>query len=217
MPKLSQKAKKELQTEVISILSKEYPEVKIQLNHSSPFELLIATMLSAQCTDARVNIVTEKLFKKYLVADDYLKVPAEELEQDIFSTGYYKAKARNIRECAKVLIERFNREIPNNLEDLVALPGVGRKTANVVLGHAFGIPGVVVDTHVVKISNRIGIVNTKDAVKIEQELMKLIPKEQWTIFTHYYIEHGRKVCVARSPKCKVCLIRHLCNYGKENA
>ncbi len=206
----SLKAKKERMAEVLDILSKIYPDVKIQLNHSNTFELLIATMLSAQCTDARVNIVTQTLFQKYKTPQDYLLVPAEELEQDIFSTGFYKAKAKSIRGACKSIIDNYNNEVPNNINDLVKLPGVGRKTANVVLGHAFDTPGVVVDTHVKRISNKLVMVDTDDAVKIEYELQKLIPKEKWVIFTHYFISLGRETCIARRPKCAKCPINHLC-------
>lgn len=204
------KAKKERMSEVLEILSKLYPNVKIQLDHSNTFELLIATMLSAQCTDARVNIVTKTLFTKYKTPQDYLLVPQEELEQDIFSTGFYRAKAKSIRGACKSIIENYNNEVPNNLNDLVMLPGVGRKTANVVLGHAFDTPGVVVDTHVKRISNKLGMVDTDDAIKIEFELQKLIPINQWVIFTHYFITLGREICIARRPKCAKCQINHLC-------
>jgi endonuclease III len=204
------KAKKERMSEVLEILSKLYPDVKIQLDHSNTFELLIATMLSAQCTDARVNIVTKTLFTKYKTPQDYLLVPQEELEQDIFSTGFYRAKAKSIRGACKSIIENYNNEVPNNLNDLVKLPGVGRKTANVVLGHAFDTPGVVVDTHVKRISNKLGMVDTDDAVKIEFELQKLIPINQWVIFTHYFITLGREICIARRPKCVKCQINYLC-------
>lgn len=208
------KDKKILFKKIIDILSKEYPDVKIQLNHSNPFELLIATILSAQCTDARVNIVTERLFKKYLMPSDYLKVPIEELEQDIFSTGYYKSKAKNIRALCDILINQYNGNVPNTLDELIKLPGVGRKTANVVLGHCFNTPAIVVDTHVIRISNLLGIVNTKNAEKIEYELMKIIEQDLWVSFTHYFINHGRKVCIARRPKCNECKISHLCISSK---
>lgn len=204
------KANKERIAEIISILSKKYPDVKIQLDHTSSFELLIATILSAQCTDARVNIVTKDLFKKYLKPEDYLKVPIEELEKDIFSTGFYKAKAKNIRGACRMIIEQFNGNVPDNMEDLTKLPGVGRKTANVILGHCFNIPGIVVDTHVIRISNLLGFVDTTDAYKIEMELMKIIDKELWVIFTHYFINHGRNTCIARRPKCNECEVAHLC-------
>lgn len=206
----SLKARKERMLGVLEILSKKYPDVKIQLDHSNNLELLIATMLSAQCTDARVNIVTKSLFKKYKTLNDYLLVPQEELEKDIFSTGFYKAKAKNIRGACKAIIDKHNGKVPDNILDLTALPGVGRKTANVVLGHAFDTPGIVVDTHVKRISNKLHLVDTNDAVKIEYELEKIIPKEQWVIFTHYFISHGRETCIARRPKCNDCPINHLC-------
>ncbi len=197
-------------SEILEILSKEYPDVKIQLDFTNPAELLIATILSAQCTDDRVNKVTKTLFAKYKVLDDYLKVPDEVLEKDIFSTGYYKAKTQKIKATAKMLVEEFGGEVPNNIEDLTKLPGVGRKTANVVLGHIFGVPAIVVDTHVVRISNKLKWVDTENPEKIELALMELIPKEQWVIFTHYIINHGRKVCIARKPQCANCKIKHLC-------
>ncbi len=203
-------AKKARIADVISILSQKYPDVKIQLEHENPFELLVATILSAQCTDARVNIVTKDLFAKYKIPSDYLIVDVEELEQDIFSTGFYKAKTRNIRGACKMIIEDFGGEVPQTMENLLKLPGVGRKTANVILGHCFDTPGIVVDTHVIRISNLLGFVNTSDAVKIEYELMKLIPKQLWVIFTHYFINHGRNTCIARRPKCSICEIAHLC-------
>ena len=195
---------------ILDILSQQYPDVKIQLNFENPFQLLVATILSAQCTDDRVNQVTSKLFKKYLSIVDYINVPDEELEKDIFSTGYYKAKTQKIKATARVILEQFNGEVPGTMEELIKLPGVGRKTANVVLGHIFNIPAIVVDTHVIRLSNRFGWVNTQNAEKIEQELMKLIPKEKWVIFTHYIINHGRKVCTARNPKCSECVIAQLC-------
>lgn len=205
------KSEKERMDVVISRLSSIYPDVKIQLDFTNPFELLIATILSAQCTDARVNIVTKSLFKKYHNPSDYLQVPIEELEQDIFSTGFYKAKAKNIRGACEVLISKFNSEIPQEMDSLLLLPGVGRKTANVVLGHCFGIPGIVVDTHVTRISNKLGFVDTVDAVKIEYKLMKIIPKEKWVTFTHYFINHGRNTCIARRPKCSYCILFDICS------
>ena len=205
--------KKERFAEIINILSQKYPDVKIQLEHKNPFELLIATILSAQCTDARVNIVTQSLFKKYHTPEDYVKVDSDELERDIFSTGFYKAKAKNIKACCAKLIDNFNSEIPDNIDDLTSLSGVGRKTANVILGHCFNTPAIVVDTHVIRLSNRMGFVETDNAEKIEHELMKIIEKEKWVIFTHYFINHGRNTCV-RNPKCKDCLVSHLCNYAK---
>ena len=203
--------KKERVAKIIEILSQKYPDVKIQLEHKNPFQLLIATILSAQCTDARVNIVTQTLFKKYFTPEDYVKVDADELERDIFSTGFYKAKARNIKLCCEKLISEFNGQIPDNIEDLTKLAGVGRKTANVILGHCFNTPAIVVDTHVIRLSNRMGFVETENAEKIEYELMKIIPKEKWVIFTHYFINHGRNTCI-RNPKCKECVVNLFCNY-----
>ncbi|MFY8160348.1 MAG: endonuclease III [Candidatus Kapaibacteriota bacterium] len=208
------KSKKSRQLEVINVLEGIYPDIKIQLNHSNPFELLIATILSAQCTDARVNMVTPFLFAKYPNPIDYVNANLNEIEKDIFSTGFYKNKAKNIQNACKILVEKFNSQVPNNMDDLTSLAGVGRKTANVVLSHSFDIPGVVVDTHVTRISNLLGFVETEDAVKIEYELMKLIPKEYWVKFTHYYINLGRDVCIARRPKCGICPISHLCPSSK---
>lgn len=203
-------AEKKRMKKILDILKKEYPDVKIQLNFTTPFELLIATILSAQCTDARVNIVTEKLFKKYFLPEHFANLDNEELEGLIFSTGYYKAKARHIKAASKMILEEFNGNVPDNMEDLLKIPGVGRKTANVILGHCFNVPGIVVDTHVSRISQRLGFVNTNNAEKIEFELMKLIPKKQWVIFTHYFINLGRKVCLSRRPRCGICKINKYC-------
>lgn len=208
--KESVKSSKSRMSKIISRLSKLYPDVKIQLDFHSPHQLLVATILSAQCTDARVNKVTENLFQKYIVPEDFLKVKVEVLEKDIFSTGYYKAKAKHIQDSTRVIIEKFNGEVPNNMNDLLTLPGVGRKTANVLLGHVFNTPGIVVDTHVIRISNRLGFTDTKDAVKIERKLNGIIDKELWVIFTHYFINHGRKICTARKAKCGECVISGLC-------
>lgn len=201
---------------ILDILSKEYPDVKIQLNHTTPFELLVATILSAQCTDERVNKVTAFLFSKYKTPEDYIKIPIEELEKNIFSTGYYKSKARHIKEMSKMIVEQFLGKIPTKLEDLIKLPGVGRKTANVILGHCFATPAIVVDTHVIKIINRLGFVESKNPEIIERKLMELIPTEKWVIFTHYFINHGRKICTARKPKCKECVIAKYCKFNLEN-
>lgn len=203
-------AKKKRMKKILSILKQEYPDVKIQLNFTTPFELLVATILSAQCTDVRVNIVTEKLFKMYNTPEDYINLDDEELESLIFSTGYYKAKTRHIKLASRMIIEKFNGKVPNQMDDLLIIPGVGRKTANVILGHCFNVPGIVVDTHVSRISKRLGFVNSKNAEKIEFELMKLIPENQWVIFTHYFINLGRKVCLARKPRCSICKINKFC-------
>lgn len=207
---------KQRMAKILDILAKEYPNVKIQLNFSNPFELLIATILSAQCTDERVNKVTPSLFKKYKSPSDYVNIPIEELEKEIYSTGYYKAKAKHIKEMSKMLLEKYNGVVPSQLEELIKLPGVGRKTANVVLGHCFNVPAIVVDTHVIKLSNRLGFVCTKNAEIIERKLMELLPKNKWVIFTHYFISHGRKICTARNPKCNECVISKYCKYYLEN-
>lgn len=206
----SKTAQRKRMYEILEILKEEHQDARIALNYTTPFELLIATILSAQCTDARVNIVTEALFKKYKTPEDYVLIPVENLEKDIFSTGFYKNKSKNIKGAAKKLVEQFNSEVPGTMEELLQLDGVGRKTANVVLGHCFGINGIVVDTHVTRLSNRLGFVNTTDAVKIEFELMELIPEDDWVMFTHYIIQHGRKTCDARKPLCNKCVVNHLC-------
>lgn len=194
---------------------REYPEVKPALEFKSPFELLIATILSAQCTDARVNIVTKELFKKYKEPKDYLSVPVEELEKDIYSTGFYKMKAKNIRNCCAMLLDKHNGVVPADFNELTKLPGVGRKTAAVVAGNAFGIPAIAVDTHVVRLTNLLGIVNTKNAEKIERTLMELLPEKYWINSTHYFMAHGRKICIARRPKCNECVLADICpTYNK---
>lgn len=197
--------------EIINRLEQIYPNAVCALNHENPFQLLIATILSAQCTDERVNIVTQTLFKKYKTPLDFTLVPAEELERDIYSTGFYKAKARNIQLCCTQLIERFGGEIPQTMDELHSLSGVGRKTANVVLGNAFGKnEGVTVDTHVTRICNLLGIVSSTNPEKIERELMEVVPREKWTMFTHLIISHGRAICIARRPKCAECVLSSLC-------
>lgn len=207
---MTSKKEKERIIKIIEILIKEYPLVKIALDHKSPFELLIATMLSAQCTDARVNIVTKDLFKKYKTPKDYLKVSQEELGKDIFSTGFYNQKSKSIQACCTKLIEDHNGEVPASFEELTKLSGVGRKTASVVAGNAFGIPAIAVDTHVIRITNLLGFVNTKDAKKIEAKLKELLPEKYWVNYTHWIISHGRKVCIARRPKCLECVLIDYC-------
>ncbi len=198
---------------VVELLEKEFPDAKIRLNHSNPFELLIATILSAQCTDERVNIVTKNLFKKYKKPADFASSDQEELEKIIFSTGYYKSKAKHIIQSSTMILQEFNGMVPNTMEDLLKLPGVGRKTANVILSHSFNKPGIVVDTHVIRITNRLGIVSNRNPKKIELELMNLLPVEKWVIFTHLMIAHGRKYCLSRKPKCSQCPIKDLCMYN----
>ena len=199
--------------EIIKILSKEIPDSKIALRSSNPLELLIATILSAQCTDVKVNQVTMDLFKKYHSVTDYAKANLTELEEDIRPTGFYRNKAKSIQKCCHELVARFGGEVPRTLEELVTLPGVGRKTANVTLGNAFGIPGITVDTHVHRVSQRIGLTKNDDPVKIEFDLMEVVPKEEWTHFSSLLIWHGRKTCMARKPLCETCPIRKLCDYG----
>lgn len=196
---------------IIERLEREYPDAHCALLHENPFQLLIATILSAQCTDERVNIVTRTLFVKYPSPHEFATIPIEELEKDIYSTGFYKAKAKNIQACCRQLIDRFQGEIPQTMDELHSLPGVGRKTANVVLGNAFGIAvGVTVDTHVTRICSLLGLTTGKTPEAIEQELMEIVPQEKWTNFTHLIISHGRKVCIARRPKCSECVLGDMC-------
>ncbi len=192
-------------------LDQYYPNAQCALRFSNPLELLVATILSAQCTDERVNKVTQELFQKYVSAADYAKVDQAELENDIRSTGFYRNKARMIREMCQVLCEKYGGKVPPDMEQLTQLPGIGRKTANVVLGTAFGIPsGIVVDTHVARISRRLGLTQQKTPEKIEQDLMAQIRKDRWILFGHQLIHHGRKVCTARRPRCQECPIADLC-------
>jgi len=188
-----------------------YPNAHCELNYSNPLELLVATILSAQCTDVRVNQVTASLFKKYRCAADYARVPQEELERDIQSTGFYRNKARNIQAACRAIVERHGGQVPRTMEELTALAGVGRKTANVVLGNAFALnEGIVVDTHVCRLAARLKLSGEKDPEKIERDLMALVPREDWTLFSHWLIWHGRRRCSARKPDCAGCEIRTLC-------
>jgi endonuclease III len=197
--------------EIIRILSETYPDAKVALRFSNPLEMLVATILSAQCTDEKVNEVTETLFAKYRTCEDYLRVPEDELKRDIKPTGFFNQKATSIREACRRIVEVYDGNVPDTMEDLVTLRGVARKTANIVLGNAYGtVVGIAVDTHVKRVSNRLGFTQQSDPEKIEQDLMRLIPKERWFDFTYVLIEHGRKVCVARRPKCEICPVNHLC-------
>jgi len=197
--------------EVIRRLKRAYPGAKCSLNHSNPFELLVATILSAQCTDERVNLVTADLFRKYRKPEDYLKVPPRELEKDIQSTGFFRNKTKSIQGTAKMLTEQFHGEVPQTMDELLELPGVARKTANVVLGNAFDIhAGVVVDTHVTRLSHRLGFTQQKTAEKIELDLIEIVPKKDWVIFPHLMIYHGRKICKARNPLCEECVVEKQC-------
>ena len=196
---------------IIAALDRTYPEAHCELNHADPLELLIATILSAQCTDKRVNIVTKELFKKYRSASDYANAPLAELKQAVKTTGFFRNKAKNIQACCRKLIVRHGGRVPCSMEELTQLDGVGRKTANVVLGNAFGINvGVVVDTHVTRLSQRLGLTKQKTPEKIEPELMALVPQKQWTLFSHWLIWHGRRRCYARRPDCEGCEIKKLC-------
>lgn len=201
---------------ILEILRGTYPDVKTALHHRTPLEMLIATILSAQCTDERVNKVTKDLFKTLQTAKDFAQVPLPELEEMIRSTGFFRNKAKSIKGCCKGLVEKHGGMVPDNMEELVKLPGIGRKTANVVLGSSFGIPGIVVDTHVKRLSQRIGLTKETDPVKIEFDLMALIPKKDWIDFSHEMIWHGRRLCPARKPKCPECPLLKLCDYGRES-
>ncbi|MCE5242862.1 MAG: endonuclease III [Desulfobacteraceae bacterium] len=201
---------------IVAILDRHYPDARCSLEFRNPLQLLIATILSAQCTDERVNMVAPGLFEKYPTAKAYAETPQEELEADIRSTGFYRNKAKNIIAACAILDREHGGEVPADLDVLVKLPGIGRKTANVVLGNAFGIPGVVVDTHVARVSNRLGLSANKDPEKIERDLMEVVPREKWVVFCHQLIQHGRAVCQARKPKITVCPLREHCDYAAEH-
>ncbi|MFA5805014.1 MAG: endonuclease III [Melioribacteraceae bacterium] len=203
-------SQKKYAKKIFDLLGKEYPAVRPALEYSSPFQLLISTILSAQCTDERVNIVTMKLFKKYKKPEDYLKVSAKELEKDIFSTGFYRQKAKSIRNCCAQLIEYHNGKVPKDFDALTKLSGVGRKTASVVAGNAFGIPAIAVDTHVKRLSNLLGLVNSSDPGKIEFRLKELLPENYWINASHWLATHGRNICFARKPKCHNCVLADDC-------
>lgn len=203
--------RKKRTAEIIKRLKKAYPDAHCALNHTTPFELLIATILSAQCTDERVNIVTADLFRKYRGPEDFVKVSQQELERDIHSTGFFRNKAKNIKAASQRLIEVYGGEIPQTMEEILTLGGVARKTGNVVLGNAFGIAsGVVVDTHVSRLSQRLGLTTEKTPEKIERDLQELVPKKDWVMFSHWLIYHGRQICNARKPKCTECVLSDQC-------
>lgn len=202
---------KQRAAQTIELLSKLYPDAKTALNYTNPLELLVATMLSAQTTDAQVNKVTQTLFKKYKTTKDYATAPLAQLEEDIHSTGFYHNKAKNLKACAQMLLDRFHGEVPQTMEELIQLPGVARKTANIVLYFAFGITaGVAVDTHVMRLSQRLGLTAEKDQDKIERDLMALLPKEQLMPLTNLLILHGRQVCTAKKPRCDICVLNKIC-------
>ncbi|MEM2098649.1 MAG: endonuclease III [Candidatus Bathyarchaeia archaeon] len=196
---------------ILELLEKEHPDAKIALHYTSPLELLIATILSAQCTDERVNMVTKILFRKYRVAEDFANADLAVLEQDIKSTGFYRNKARNIKACCRLLVEKYGSQVPRTMDELLELPGVARKTANIVLANAYGIvAGIAVDTHVRRLAQRLGLVDTDNPDKIEVELMQLVPRDKWMRFTDLLIFHGRRVCHAKKPQCAGCTLNKLC-------
>lgn len=197
---------------IIELLEKQFPDARIALNYTTPVELLIATILSAQCTDERVNIVTKSLFKKYTSAEDYANADLEELEQDVKSTGFYRNKARNIKKCCQLLVGRFHSQVPRTMEEMLELPGVARKTANIVLANAYDVvEGIAVDTHVRRVSERLGLTEEEDRDKIEQDLMALVPKDRWMRITDLLIFLGRRVCITKKPKCEICTLNKLCS------
>jgi endonuclease-3 len=197
---------------IIDLLREEYPKVKgTALNFSTPLQLLVATILAAQCTDERVNEVTKALFQKYKTAEDYAKADLKELQENVRPTGFYKVKAKRLKECCKMLTGEFNSEVPKDIDELTKLPGVARKTANLVLSNAFGInQGIAMDTHVRRLSKRLGLSEEKRADKMERDLMELIPKGKWFDFTYLIVVHGRNVCTARNPRCETCVLKRLC-------
>lgn len=208
------KAERERVQKILDLLDEHYTvECKCYLNHETPWQLLIAVILSAQCTDARVNIVTKDLFVKYPTLEAFANADVTEMEQDIHSTGFYKNKARNIILCARRLVEEYNGEVPSSLEDLTSLAGVGRKTANVIRGNIYHEPSIVVDTHVKRISKKLGFTKEEDPEKVERDLMKVLPKEHWILYNPQIITHGRGICTARRPKCMECFLREYCKEG----
>ena len=211
MPRESRVVKQERTNQILEELRRTYPDAHCELKFSNPLELLIATILSAQCTDKQVNIVTAYLFKRYRTAEDYAQADLAELESDIKRIGLFRNKAKNIKACCAQIVEKHGGEVPQTMEALVALPGVGRKTANVVLGNAFDIQeGVVVDTHVARLTQRLGLTKETTPEKIEAEMMELIPRKDWALFSHWIIWHGRRRCFARGPQCGECEVRTLC-------
>jgi endonuclease-3 len=203
--------KKARALKIIQLLEKEHPDAEIALNFANSLELLIATILSAQCTDERVNIVTKNLFKKYKTPEDYASADLKELEQDVKSTGFYRNKARNLQKCCQALVEKYHSQVPKTMEEMLKLSGVARKTANIVLANAYGIVvGIAVDTHVRRVAKRLGLTENEDQDKIEQDLMNIVPREKWMRFTDLLIFHGRRICEAKKPKCDKCAINKLC-------
>ncbi|KAA0258354.1 endonuclease III [Deferribacter autotrophicus] len=204
--------KKKIVEELIRFLDERYSDAKCSLDYVNPFQLLIATILSAQCTDERVNKVTCTLFKKYRSFEDFARADIEEFMEDIKPTGFYRNKAKNIKKLSEIVVEKYDGKMPEDIDELVKLPGIGRKTANVVLGNCFGKPGIVVDTHVKRISQRLGLTDNDNPDKIERDLMELIPEEKWTKWSHQMIEFGRDICSARKPKCESCPLSKYCGF-----
>jgi endonuclease-3 len=213
-PEFNLEAERKRMAEILRLLKLEYPESQCSLLYKTPFQLLIATILSAQCTDERVNQVTPGLFKKFPGPAEMAKAPRATLERLIQSTGFYRSKAKALAETSQAIMAEYQGQVPRDLDQLVKLRGVGRKTANVVLGVAFGVPGLVVDTHVKRVSKRLGFTHSTNPVKIEQELMKIVPKEDWSLYAHLMIDHGRAVCTARKAKCNECVVARLCPSAK---
>jgi endonuclease-3 len=203
--------------QILDTLQQMYPDAHCELNYTTPFELLVATILSAQCTDKRVNEITGPLFQKYNKPEHYIHLTQEELEEHIKGLGLYKNKSKNILETCRILYEKYNGEVPQTHAELEALPGVGRKTANVVLSNAFGIPAIAVDTHVFRVANRLGLAKSDNVDEVERQLMKRIPKEKWSAAHHWLIWHGRRVCSARNPQCGQCPLREMCRYAQTEA
>ena len=204
------KSKRAYAKKIFDLLKKEYPVVKTALIHKNVFQLLISTILSAQCTDERVNIVTRELYKKYRKPEDFIKVPVRELEKDIYSTGFYRNKTKNIKQCCEVIVKEYKGKVPADFEALNKLPGVGRKTASVVAGNGFGIPAIAVDTHVKRLSNLLGFIKSNDPEKIEFKLKELLPEKDWINSSHYLATHGRNICIANRPKCLQCVLGNFC-------
>ena len=200
---------------ILKILDEHYPEAHCTLDFTNPLELVVATVLSAQCTDAKVNQVTPGVFKKYPTPAAYAAAPLAELEEAIHPTGFFRQKAKSVQGICRALTEKYGGKVPDSLEELVKLPGIGRKTANVILGNAFNVPGITVDTHLGRVSQRLGLTANKDPVKIEFDLMPLVPKEHWTKFSHQIIWHGRSLCTAKAPQCPVCPLQPYCDYGRQ--
>jgi len=214
MPRESVEKRRQRAKQIVSALLRTYPDVGTALRFRSPFELLVATILSAQCTDAKVNQVTQELFARYGSAEALADAPAAEVERIVHATGFYRQKARSIQSAARDLVKKFGGEVPARLEDLVSLRGVARKTANVVLGNAFGVPGLAVDTHMKRVNQRLGLVRSDDPVAIEEELMELVPQPRWTDYTNRLIHHGRVCCLARKPRCEQCPLAALCPFPR---